>query len=49
MAVRNRQMSEISCNVQHRTVYLTYYLIQPITETENAIVYVCVSMNIYRS
>lgn len=41
MAVRNREMSELSCNKQHRTVYLTSYLIQPITETEHVIACVC--------
>lgn len=33
MAVRNKDMSEISCKIQYMALYLTLYLIQPITET----------------
>lgn len=33
MAVRNKDMSEISCKIQYMALYLTSYLIQPITET----------------
>lgn len=42
MAVRNREMSEISRNIQHRSAYLTSYLIEPIAKTEHVIV--CVSI-----
>lgn len=46
MAVRNRKMSELSRNLQNRTVYLTSYLIHHITETEHVIMCVCVCVSI---